>query len=292
MNTIPGVAAIHKIREHLWAVDEIDRTILYINEGLERVLLLDTGFGLIDLPALVASLCPGKPIIVVNTHAHGDHNSGNGQFDTVYVGRMDEPFSHDDMGVTEREIFADHFLRSAECLAGYDPALWQPRAARHVIPLQDGDMLDLGGVRLEVLETPGHTIGSICLADHTRGELFTGDMMLTWQVWGQLTNSSSLRTYGESIHRLRGLMPEIRYIYPAHGRSGEGRPVYQLNVEALEVYDQGIAQILARQLTGEPFTCFLHDGLCALFRIGGMVYDPERLGLAPEGSGVSMRQSK
>ena len=58
---------------------------------------MDTGFGLTDLKALAASLCPGKEIIVVNTHAHGDHNSGNNQFDTVYVGRMDEPFSYRQM---------------------------------------------------------------------------------------------------------------------------------------------------------------------------------------------------
>ena len=84
-------AEIYRIKDNLWAIDEIRKTTLYVYEGSEKVLLLDTGFGLLDLKKLVGELCPGKEIVVVNSHGHGDHNSGNNQFEKVYVGRFDEP---------------------------------------------------------------------------------------------------------------------------------------------------------------------------------------------------------
>lgn len=45
-----------------------------------------------------------KFLIVVNTHAHVDHNSGNYQFEEVCVGRYDEPFSHQIVDQELREM--------------------------------------------------------------------------------------------------------------------------------------------------------------------------------------------
>ena len=53
-------AEIYKVRDNLWAIDEIRKTTMYVYEGKDRVLLLDTGFGLLDLKELVGELCPGK----------------------------------------------------------------------------------------------------------------------------------------------------------------------------------------------------------------------------------------
>lgn len=274
-----GIATVYWVKENLWAVDEIGRTILYVYAGEEKALLLDTGFGLLDLKALVNGLCPGKEIIVVNTHAHGDHNSGNGQFERAYVGRGDLPDARMDMDKAMREQFCEHFLRHEEKLAQWNLSEWQPKAAAQTLPLADGDVIDLGGVQLEVLETPGHTVGSICLLDRKNGYLFTGDMALTWQVWGQLKNSASLKTYGESLHRLAQLAPAVREVFPAHGKPDNPFewPEYHLDPDVLRVYDEGVQRILAGQLAGRPYTCFLGDGLCAMFPVGGMVYNPEKM---------------
>ena len=72
------LSRIIPMEKDLWAINEIDKT----------------GFGLTDLKETISQLCGHKPLIVVNTHAHVDHNSGNNQFEEVYVGRYDEPFSH------------------------------------------------------------------------------------------------------------------------------------------------------------------------------------------------------
>lgn len=274
-----GIARVYRIKENLFAVDEIGRTILYVYAGEDKVLLLDTGFGLLDLKRLVGRLCPGKEIVVVNTHAHGDHNSGNGQFDRVYVGRQDADVSRRDMDPKTRQQFFEHFLKNEPRLAGRDLTHWHPIAPREIVELADGDVIDLGGVCLEVLETPGHTVGSICLFDRENGYLFTGDMMLTWQVWGQLKQSAPLESYGRSLTRLAGLGGAVSEVFPAHGKADNpfGWPLYHLDPGVMEVYAQGVQRILDGELTGDPYACFLEDGLCAMFSVGGMVYNPQRM---------------
>lgn len=155
---------IPSIKENLWAIDEIGRTLMYVYAGSEKVLLLDTGFGLLDLPELVGALCPDREIVVVNTHAHGDHNGGNGQFLRVLVGQGDAQAGRLDMDEATRTQFFEHFLKHEPKLSGKDLSSWKPRAPKEIVELHDGDVIDLGSVHLEVLETPGHTsAASACL---------------------------------------------------------------------------------------------------------------------------------
>ena len=274
-----NLAKVYPIHHKLWAIDEAGKTLMYLYAGEKRVLLVDTGFGLTDLKALAASLCPGKEIIVVNTHAHGDHNSGNNQFDTVYVGRMDEPFSYRQMDEEGIRDFWEGFLQDNPRTQGVRIEDWHPGPSRQVIPLTDGDTLDLGGITLEVLETPGHTIGSICLLDRTNGYLFTGDLMLTWEVWGQLESSSALKVYADSLQRLASLQDQVTEIFPAHGVPDNpfGWPLYHLPPRTLTVYAQGTQRIVDGKDVGKPYR---HPGsLYVLFEIGGMAYDPKRIGV-------------
>ena len=275
-------AEIHRIEDNLWAIDEIHRTTIYLYAGRERALLLDTGLGLLDLPAIARESCPGRELVVVNTHAHPDHNGGNCQFDTVCVGRMDEPDSVRPMDAARRAYVADSFLIHNG--AGYeiDPAGWEPGPSQRVLPLRDGDVIDLGGVTLEVLETPGHTRGSVCLLDRANGNLFTGDMVLTWQVWGQLETSTTLLEYSRSLDRLARLEPVVKRLLPAHGRADNpfGWPIWYVSPRALSVYAEGTRRIVEGKAAGTPF----HDGpegLVVYFEIGGMVYNPRRVGVRP-----------
>lgn len=273
-------AEIYQVKENLWAIDEIRKTTLYVYAGEHRVLLLDTGFGLLNLKKLVGELCPGKEIVVVNSHGHGDHNSGNYQFDKVYVGRMDEPASHATLGPAERERFWHSFFSGNPYAEGIKLSDWMPGPSNKVLPLTDGDVIDLGGIELEVLETPGHSRGSICLLDRGNGYLFTGDLMLTWQVWGQLSGSMTLKDYSRSLDRLSTLEPVVKGVFPAHGRWGNphGWPIYHLPPRVLSVYAEGTRPIVEGKVAGVPF----HDGpegLVVYFDIGGMVYDPQRLGV-------------
>ena len=77
------------LRENLWAISEVGKTVMYVVNGEKKALLLDTGFGMVPLRQVASQLCGEKPLLVVNSHGHLDHNSGNNQFDSVYVGRYD-----------------------------------------------------------------------------------------------------------------------------------------------------------------------------------------------------------
>ena len=79
------------LRENLWAISEVGKTVMYVINGKDKALLLDTGFGMVPLKQVVHELCGEKPLMVANSHGHLDHNSGNNQFDTVYVGRYRRP---------------------------------------------------------------------------------------------------------------------------------------------------------------------------------------------------------
>ena len=52
--------------------------------GKDAAILYDTGFGIGDLKSMVESLTD-LPIIVVNSHNHGDHTLGNPQFSKVHI---------------------------------------------------------------------------------------------------------------------------------------------------------------------------------------------------------------
>jgi glyoxylase-like metal-dependent hydrolase (beta-lactamase superfamily II) len=64
---------------------------MYLLLGLEKVLLIDTGFGVGDLKGLVDQITGGTPLVVVNTHAHFDHTYGNIQFDSLYCHDYEVP---------------------------------------------------------------------------------------------------------------------------------------------------------------------------------------------------------
>lgn len=98
------------------------------------------------------------------------------------------------------------------------------------IPAHDGDIVDLGGVRLELLETPGHTPEGICAVVHdlTKGgqphAVFTGDTLFI----GDVGRPDLVASQGVSPEELAGQLydslhekllplPDDTLVYPAHG---------------------------------------------------------------------------
>jgi len=81
--------------------------------------------------------------------------------------------------------------------------------------LQDGDRIQVGTLSLEVLHTPGHTSGSICLL--TEGKVFTGDTLFAGSVGRTDLPGGSWAKLMESLKtRLCSLDDEVE-VYPGHG---------------------------------------------------------------------------
>ncbi len=85
-------------------------------------------------------------------------------------------------------------------------------------PLRDGDRLPAGDDFLEVIHTPGHTLGSVCLRYGRR--LFTGDHVLpdvSPNIGSDVTGTRLLARYLASLERVKALQRHDLKVFPGHG---------------------------------------------------------------------------
>jgi hydroxyacylglutathione hydrolase len=142
-------------------------------------------------------------------------------------------------GLKIRHVFLTHF--HADFIAGHLELRDRCDATIHLgarataeygfVPMQDGDTLNFPGLRLQVLETPGHTIESISIlvfdldkdAAHPRAVL-TGDTMFIGDVGrpdlraslGWTAQDLGAHLY-DSLHEKLLPLPDETLVYPAHG---------------------------------------------------------------------------
>jgi glyoxylase-like metal-dependent hydrolase (beta-lactamase superfamily II) len=203
----PGVFAIYEPHQ-------AEEVISYLIVGEKRALLFDTGMGISDIKKVTSELT-GLPIIVLNSHTHDDHVGGNWQFTDMYG--MDTDFTRKNaMGSQEdaqAEITPDQICGALP--AGFDPKTYATRPWKITAVILDGDRLDLGGRKLEVVATPGHTPDAIALIDRGNGLLFTGDTYYPAPIW-LFRPETNLVAYAASIRRLAALAPEVKLVLGAH----------------------------------------------------------------------------
>jgi hydroxyacylglutathione hydrolase len=144
-------------------------------------------------------LAPSDVSIVLHTHEHFDHVGGNGIFPaSTLVG------AH--ASAARKMAENDRFVTMLDGPEGSKPTLL----------LTDGSEIDLGGVTLRALHSPGHTSGSTCFFEPDEGLLFSGDTLFAGGVLSYIAESGSLGDYIASLTRLG--MVRIRRILPGHGR--------------------------------------------------------------------------
>ncbi len=205
--------------------------------GRDADLVVDAGNGVGSLLPFVAPLTQGRPIVAVATHGHFDHTGGLREF----VDRRCHADDADDVRVPfplrllrERfaegtaEIFAHYgypvpdVAVSAVPSEGFDLEAWVTPGAEPTAFLGEGDVVDLGDRRFDVLHVPGHTVGSIALWEPATGTLFTGDAayvddLMSWD------DEAAFRT---SLTRLADV-PASR-VCGGHGRVFDGHELRAL----------------------------------------------------------------
>jgi glyoxylase-like metal-dependent hydrolase (beta-lactamase superfamily II) len=208
-------------------VDPLLSANLWHVRGRDRDLVVDAGLGVVSLRAQLPWLFEHDPVVVLS-HAHLDHMGGAHEFADCRVhaaeaAEVRRPGPVSLTGPTLLEILGldagaepvPDLLLEALPGAGYDPASYALRGAGAATELTDGDVVDLGDRRLEVLHLPGHTPGSINLHDAAAGHLFTGDVLYE----GGLIDScvgSDVDAYVETMRTLLDV-PLVR-AFPGHGR--------------------------------------------------------------------------
>ncbi len=218
----------------------------FLVQGKKSVVLLDTGLGVADIRAVARELTD-KPLLVVNSHYHFDHTGGNHLFDEIAIHRIGAPLLEQNTAEGDADLYMEYTKRVLEAWGPYKKAddlyfhlltaerLVRPLpegfdvAAYRIVPskatrlLEDGDVLDLGDRRLEVLHTPGHSPDCICLIDRENGLLFGGDTVNTGPVYAQY-EESNLSNFAASLARLAEMRSDLRRVFVCHYLRLENEP--------------------------------------------------------------------
>lgn len=81
--------------------------------------------------------------------------------------------------------------------------------------LKDGDRIDIGDLQFQVLYTPGHSAGGICLSGH--GTVFSGDTLFNLGVGRTDFPGMSHERLIKSIQEKLMVLPDDTIVYPGHG---------------------------------------------------------------------------
>jgi|GEM_PF-4252836 len=81
-------ARVKKLNEHIVWIKDADNAACYIVIGQEKALVVDTMHGYENIPEIAREFTD-LPLVLVNTHGHGDHIGGNHWFSEAYMNEKD-----------------------------------------------------------------------------------------------------------------------------------------------------------------------------------------------------------
>jgi glyoxylase-like metal-dependent hydrolase (beta-lactamase superfamily II) len=236
--------------------------------GKDKALLLDTGMGVSNIVPVVNQLTDLE-MIVVNSHSHFDHIGDNWRFPAVHIYADEYAMNVLSVGFSHEAVIHDSApeLFTKPLPPGFEPSKYEikPMQREKVVPLQDGDVLNLGDRRLEVIHTPGHSQDGISLLDREGRALFIGDTYCEWlfAFIGPETPGfgySDLKAYERTMKKLASLVPDLDYIYASHVPHLADPEVLIHAAQALEDINQGRAKASEQPLYGENRRVYEFDG--------------------------------
>jgi len=220
--------------------------LMHLLVGKDSALVIDTGFGLVDLKEAVNRLAD-RPVKVINTHGHFDHTHGNWQFGGAMVSYKDlETISrHDDATYLYDNFLGNPLMKLMIGKKAVARVCNQPKADYR--PLPESMTLDLGGGRIiRLYEIPGHTPGSIALLDEKNHRLYTGDMFCSNGVLLHFPESTDVETYLQSVRHTQRICQEygVKEIFPSH-------PECPLPVSVLDDFEKAALRYLHEERSKE-----------------------------------------
>lgn len=206
---------VEKIDDDTFAISEYkhwEETHCYLVCGTERALLIDTGLGVADSKA-VADRLTALPVTVTTTHVHWDHIGGHKSFDTIAVHEAERDWLAVQFPLPLEAVKKSLTCRPCRFPAGFDLDGYQVFQGEPQRVLRDGDLLDLGGRRLAVLHTPGHSPGHCCYYEADRKYLYSGDLLYLGCLDAFYPTTDPL-LFWQSVQRIQPL--DVSRILPGH----------------------------------------------------------------------------
>lgn len=177
---------------------------LLFDDQSDKGLIIDPGDNADSIQNII-SVLEIKPVALIATHGHFDHILAVNELKLAYQ----IPFL-----MNQNDQFLLSRMRSsAEHFTGYDPG----PAPVIDLYLNKSEAFLRNDFSLEVLETPGHTPGCVCLYQKKEKLLFSGDTIFENGIIGRSDFSySSPETLKDSIKKLKKLSNDVK-VYSGHG---------------------------------------------------------------------------
>jgi hydroxyacylglutathione hydrolase len=144
------------------------------------------------------------PNILLNTHCHLDHVFGNKWVADQY---------NLELQMGEKELWTFRFAPES----GIHWSMPFENYSGKIIFLKDGDEIQLGGDSLEVLFTPGHSVGHVVFYNRRQGFLIGGDLLFRMGIGRTDIPGGDAGLLLESIQKKLMVLPDDTIVYPGHG---------------------------------------------------------------------------
>ncbi|MCD7715260.1 MAG: MBL fold metallo-hydrolase [Lachnospiraceae bacterium] len=269
---VPSEFQTEKVSDRITRIFAFSTELMYLVEGKESAMLIDSGSGIGFVKPLIDRLTD-KPLKVLLTHGHVDHAMGASEFpaDTVYI-------NQEDAYIYEKHCTWEFRKKGLWMMPGGDQVTEEDFTP--VVPicewhdLKEGDRFDLGGISVEIFACPGHTRGSVVMLIPEERTVLLGDacngMTFLFQDY-----SLSVAEYRESLCSLKEKLDgRFDTVLASHGDGALSPEVIDENIRVCE-------QILAVEADGIPFEFGGDSGLIALKGVqpghGNIVYNPEHI---------------
>lgn len=256
---------VSKAGPGVWIISDHGSDNIYLVEGSDSALLIDTGLGVADLATRVRKITD-LPFAVINTHGHPDHAGSNYQFSKVYIHPADSAAARAYNSPETRQSASKNM--TGETAPPSEELFNGTPFNTELIPVREGHLFRLGGRNIRVIEAPGHTPGEICLLDIENRLLFTGDNNNVL-VWLFLQNCRPLNEYLSTLQKQAGMMSEFTTIYPGHGGA---MPADFINDQI-----ECVKGILNNTLERKPYESFAGNALISTYGRASVAFDPGNL---------------